>query len=76
MIGAELGRGGPEFDPPQLRSGGRWNHLMPELTLEPDKTGGERQKKKNCGFWECHALVSFWINLKSLHFLTSLLYTP
>jgi hypothetical protein len=31
--------------PPQLRSGGGWNHLMPELTPEPDSTYGENQKK-------------------------------
>jgi hypothetical protein len=24
---------------------GGWNHLMPELTHEPDSTGGENKKK-------------------------------
>ncbi|KAK2413452.1 hypothetical protein QL285_036161 [Trifolium repens] len=34
------------IDPPQLQSGGGSNqYLMPELTLEPDLTGGEIQKK-------------------------------
>jgi hypothetical protein len=28
--------------PPQLRSGGAWNYLMPELTSEP--AGGESKK--------------------------------
>jgi hypothetical protein len=33
-------------DPPQLQSGGGSNqYLIPELTLEPDLTGGESQKK-------------------------------
>jgi hypothetical protein len=34
----------------QLRSGGGQNHLMPELILEPDSTGGESKKKQKQGF--------------------------
>jgi hypothetical protein len=37
----------PQFDPPQLRSEGGCNHLMPELIVEPDSTGGKHQKKKS-----------------------------
>jgi hypothetical protein len=35
------------FDPPQLRLGGDWNHLMPKLTPEPDSTDGKNKNKKN-----------------------------
>ncbi|PNX90884.1 gibberellin 20 oxidase 1-like protein, partial [Trifolium pratense] len=36
VMAGDAFKGGPRFDPPQLRLGGGWNHLMPELTPEPD----------------------------------------
>jgi hypothetical protein len=37
-------------DPLQLRSGGGWNNLMPELTSEPDSTGDKNKTKKKMNY--------------------------
>jgi hypothetical protein len=34
--------------PLQLRLGGGWNYLMPELIPKPNLTGGKTKKKKAC----------------------------
>jgi hypothetical protein len=58
------------FDPPQLRSEGDWNHLMSELTPEPDSTGGEN-KKKLIKWFSLYMLAHPW-NVPSHIFLSIL----